>query len=55
MPRIKLTKSAINSLPSLESDVVYWDTASPAAGAERMILLSWTTPVQQETRCDGGR
>ena len=48
MPRIKLTKSAINSLPSLESDVVYWDTASPAAGAERMILLSWTTPVQQE-------
>ncbi|MGA7452412.1 MAG: tyrosine-type recombinase/integrase [Rhodoplanes sp.] len=34
MPRIKLTKSAIDSLPSLESDVVYWDTASPGFGVK---------------------
>ena len=34
MPRIKLTKSAIDALPSLESDVVYWDTASPGFGVK---------------------
>ena len=34
MPRIKLTKSAIDPLPSLGSDVVYWDTASPGSGVK---------------------
>ena len=32
MPRIKLTKSAIDALPTTKSDVVYWDAASPGFG-----------------------
>jgi hypothetical protein len=33
MPRIRLTKSAIDSLlPSPESDVVYWDAGCPGFG-----------------------
>jgi hypothetical protein len=27
MPRIRLTKSAIDALPTSKSDVVYWDAA----------------------------
>jgi integrase len=34
MPRIKLTKSAIDALPTPKSDVVYWDTASPGFGVK---------------------
>ena len=34
MPRIKLTKSAIDALPSPPTDVVYWDTASPGFGVK---------------------
>ncbi len=34
MPRIKLTKSAIDALPTPESDVVYWDIASPGFGVK---------------------
>src|SRR6266480_1775716 len=32
MPRIKLTKSAIDALPTPSSGVVYWDAASPGFG-----------------------
>src|SRR5260370_3200893 len=32
MPRIKLTKSAIDALSTPSSDVVYWDTAYPGFG-----------------------
>src|SRR2546421_12066940 len=32
MRRIKLTKSAIDALPTTKSDVVYWDAASPGFG-----------------------
>jgi integrase len=32
MPRLKLTKSTIDSLPTPESDIVYWDTGSPGFG-----------------------
>src|SRR5712672_3586999 len=32
MPRIKLTKSTIDALPTLSSDVVYWDANSPGFG-----------------------
>jgi integrase len=32
MPRIKMTKSAIDALPSSHSDVVYWDTGYPGFG-----------------------
>jgi integrase len=32
MPRIKLTKSAIDTLPIPSSDLVYWDAASPGFG-----------------------
>src|SRR4030088_1966362 len=34
MPRIKLTKSAIDALPPPLSDVVYWDAASPGFGVK---------------------
>src|SRR5271154_1937326 len=32
MPRMKLTKSAIDALPTPQSDVVYWDAALPGFG-----------------------
>src|SRR5216683_2261843 len=32
MPRIRLTKSAIDALPTPASDVVYWDTGLPGFG-----------------------
>src|SRR5262249_43931496 len=32
MPRLKLTKSAIDSLPTPESDIVYWDASCPGFG-----------------------
>src|SRR6201982_1482125 len=34
MPRIRLTKSAIDALPTPRSDVVYWDAASPGFGVK---------------------
>ena len=34
MPRIKLTKSAIDALPTPESDVVHWDTGLPGFGVK---------------------
>jgi hypothetical protein len=34
MPRIKLTKSAIDALSCPPSDVVYWDAASPGFGVK---------------------
>jgi integrase len=34
MPRIKLTKSAIDALPTRKSDVVYWDAGYPGFGVK---------------------
>jgi Arm DNA-binding domain len=34
MPRIKLTKSAIDALPTPSSDVVYWDAGFPGFGVK---------------------
>ena len=34
MPRIGLTKSAIDALPTPKSDVVYWDAGSPGFGVK---------------------
>jgi Arm DNA-binding domain len=34
VPRIKLTKSAIDSLPTRAADVVYWDTGCPGFGVK---------------------
>src|SRR5438105_14784490 len=34
MPRIKLTKSAIDALPTLETDVIYWDAGCPGFGVK---------------------
>ena len=34
MPRIRLTKSAIDALPTFNSDVVYWDTGCPGFGVK---------------------
>ena len=32
MPRIKLSKSAIDALPTPQSDAVYWDAGFPGFG-----------------------
>ena len=32
MPRLKLTKSAIDAVPTPEADIVYWDAATPGFG-----------------------
>src|SRR5262245_7928682 len=34
MPRIRLTKSAIDTLPAAKSDVVYWDAGCPGFGVK---------------------
>src|SRR6202048_3648468 len=34
MPRIKLTKSAIDALPTSKSDIVYWDSGCPGFGVK---------------------
>src|SRR5262245_10118317 len=34
MPRIRLTKSAIDALPTPQSDVVYWDAGCPGFGVK---------------------
>src|ERR1700704_6754506 len=34
MPRIKLTKSAIDALPTPSADVVHWDAAYPGFGVK---------------------
>src|SRR4029079_2084168 len=34
MPRMRLTKSAIDALPTPKSDVVYWDAAFPGFGVK---------------------
>src|SRR5438067_12048180 len=34
MPRIKLTKTAIDALPTLKSDVIYWDLGVPGFGVK---------------------
>src|SRR5258705_10341128 len=34
MPRVKLTKSAIDALPTSASDVVYWDAGFPGFGVK---------------------
>ena len=34
MPRVKLTKNAINSLPTSASDMIYWDAACPGFGVK---------------------
>lgn len=34
MPRIRLTKSAIDALPTPSSDLVYWDTGLPGFGVK---------------------
>ena len=34
MPRIRLTKSAIDALPTRAADVVYWDTGCPGFGVK---------------------
>src|SRR6516162_1535480 len=34
MPRIRLTKSAIDALPTPATDVVYWDAGCPGFGVK---------------------
>ena len=53
MPRIKLTKTAIDTLPIPDSDLVYWDVSLPGFGVK-------TTPKGRKVfivlyRAAGGR
>ena len=34
MPRVKLTKTAIDALPTPSKDIVYWDSGSPGFGVK---------------------
>ncbi len=34
MPRVKLTKSAIDAFPTATKDVVYWDSGYPGFGVK---------------------
>jgi Arm DNA-binding domain len=34
MPRIKLTKNSIDSLPTPDADIVYWDAGCPGFGVK---------------------
>ena len=34
MPRVKLTKTVIDALPTPRSDIVYWDAALPGFGVK---------------------
>ena len=34
MPRLKLTKSAIDALPTPAKDIVYWDSGCPGFGVK---------------------
>src|SRR5229473_2020415 len=34
MPRIRLTKSAIDALPTPQSDAIYWDAGCPGFGVK---------------------
>ena len=34
MPRVKLTKSAIDALPTPAKDIVYWDSGCPGFGVK---------------------
>ena len=34
MPRIKLTKTSIDALPTLQTDAVYWDASCPGFGVK---------------------
>lgn len=34
MPRINLTKSAIDALPTPNSDMIYWDASLPGFGVK---------------------
>src|SRR5437764_10563375 len=34
MPRLRLTKSAIDSLPTPKADIVYWDAGRPGFGVK---------------------
>ena len=35
MPRVKLTKTVIDALPTPPCDIVYWDAALPGFGVKR--------------------
>ena len=34
MPRVKLTKTVIDALPTPSNDIVYWDTGCPGFGVK---------------------
>jgi hypothetical protein len=57
MPRIKLTKNAIDSLPTPKSDVIYWDVAAPGFGVKitpkdrKVFVVPSTAPAAPARSC----
>jgi hypothetical protein len=56
MPSIRLTKSAIDALPTPKSDVVYWDAGCPGFGVKvtpkgRRVFIVSTVPAVQARGC----
>jgi hypothetical protein len=55
MPRIRLTKSAIDSLPTSKSDVVYWDAGYPGFGLKVTPKGRKVFIVLYRTACAGSK
>src|SRR5690242_2031932 len=52
MPRLKLTKSAIEALATPTKDIVYWDSRSPGFGLK--VSLTWGRVSIRRYRRGGG-
>ena len=60
MPRVKLTKSVIDDLPTPAKDVVYWDAGCPGFGvkvtpAGRKVFVVLFRPEVQVPGCENIR
>jgi hypothetical protein len=56
MPRLKLTKSAIDALPTPAKDIVYWDSGRPGFGVKitpkgRRVFIVLYRAVERDRVC----
>ena len=55
MPRIRLTKSTIDALPTPQSDTVYWDSGCPGSGVKVTPKGRKVFVVLYRTGCAGSK
>jgi hypothetical protein len=60
MPRFKLTKSSIDSLPTPASDTIYWDAGCPGFGVKvtpkgRKVFVVYIGRVGPDRACANTR